>query len=85
MDSQLLKQLEKKSKQNIFHLKTNINSEYQIFWITYEIQKINPDVELTIVSIDNQCCMLSIFNSNLNLTDIQIILMENNIDYIFLI
>lgn len=84
MDSQLFKQLKEKSKRNIFHLKTNINSEYQIFWITYEIQKINPDVELTIIRIDNQCCMLSIFNSNLTLTDIQIILMENSIDYIFL-
>lgn len=70
-----------KLEQNVFHLKTNSNSEYQIFWITYELQKISPNVELKIIKIDNQFYMLSILNSNLKWSDIQIILLENSINY----
>lgn len=70
-----------KLKQNVFHLKTNSNSEYQIFWITYELQKMSPNVELKIIKIDNQFYMISILNSNLKWSDIQLILLENNINY----
>lgn len=71
-------------KQDGFHLKTKISTEYQIFWITYEIQKESPDVELTIIRMDNQFHMISILNSNLSVADIQFILLENSIDYEFL-
>ncbi len=70
-----------KLEQNVFHLKTNSNSEYQIFWITYELQKISPNVELKIIKIDNQYYIISILNSNLKWSDIQLILLENSINY----
>ncbi|WP_152640733.1 hypothetical protein [Flavobacterium sp. 316] len=72
-----------KLDQNAFHFKTSINSEYQTFWINYEIHKISPNAELSIIKIDNQVQMISILNSNLTLADIQIILLENSIDYEF--
>ncbi|NHN25280.1 hypothetical protein FIA58_006275 [Flavobacterium jejuense] len=67
--------------QSSFHFKINSNYEYQIFWITYEVMKICPNVELTSTKVDNQFYMISILNSNLTLSDIKIILLENSIDY----
>lgn len=61
--------------------KTNINSEYQMFWITYSIVKICPNAELNFYNNENHTCVLSIKNACLSVTQIQFIFIENQIDY----
>ncbi len=60
--------------------KTNINSIYQMFWVTYEMLKISPSVEL---NFDHKKVntIVSISNANVSASEIQFIFLENFIDY----
>lgn len=61
--------------------KTNIKSEYQVFWITYGILKICPNAELNFYSNEKFSYLLSLKNTSLSLTQIQFVFIENQIDY----
>lgn len=65
-------------KEYIF--KTDINSTYQIFWVTYDILKVSPNTDLDFDTI-GATTIMSIANSNLSYSQIQLILMENFIEF----
>lgn len=65
------------SKPNDYSFKINGVSEFQLFWITYEISGKCSNTE---VSYRN-CDILSILNSSLSATEIELILIENQIQY----
>ncbi|TYP98158.1 hypothetical protein C7447_103328 [Tenacibaculum adriaticum] len=68
------------SKFNNYQFETNIKSIYQIFWITYDLLIISPDVELNF-NIEKPHSPLSIISSNLSFSQIQSIFIENQIQY----
>lgn len=69
------------SKPNDYSFKINGITEFQLFWITYEISKKCSDTELDIVKDGNHYSRLSILNSSLPLTEIESILIKNQIEY----
>lgn len=69
------------SKPNDYSFKINGITEFQLFWITYEISKKCSDTELDIVKGGNHYSRLSIQNSSLPLTEIESILIKNQIEY----
>ncbi|UPT70450.1 MAG: hypothetical protein M0D53_15415 [Flavobacterium sp. JAD_PAG50586_2] len=66
---------------NNYLFKTSGVSEYQLFWVTYEITKRCSDTELGFVNYGNYYCRLSIVNSSLSAVEIGSILTENQIEY----
>lgn len=68
-----------KSIEYIF--KADINSIYQIFWITHDLSKICPQIDLNFNLYQNQFCIISIKNSNLTYNQIQLIFIENQIEF----
>lgn len=60
--------------------KTNINSIYQKFWITYEIVNISPNIELNFMN-KKKNTVVFITNTNLSSSDIKLIFKLNLIDY----
>lgn len=62
-----------------YSFKTNIESIYQKFWITYDILKISPNVELNFKSKKKKTVVL-ISNTNLSVSDIKLIFKVNSID-----
>lgn len=72
--------IKKKSEFRNYTFKTNINSIYQRFWVTYEILKISPNIELNFQSKKKKV-VVSITNANLSSSEIQLIFKENFIDY----
>jgi|GEM_PF-1094886 len=68
-----------KSIEYIF--KTDINSNYQIFWITHDLSKICPQIDLNFILYQNQFYIISIKNSNLTYNQIQLIFIENQIKF----
>lgn len=68
-----------KSIEYIF--KTDINSNYQIFWITHDLSKICPQIDLNFILYQNQFYIISIKNSNLTYNQIQLIFIENQIEF----
>ncbi|WP_444660183.1 hypothetical protein [Flavobacterium columnare] len=70
------------SRLNNYLFKTNINSEYQLFWITHDIFKLCPSAELSIIfNTENRFSKLFIINSSLSLSQIQFVFIENQIEY----
>lgn len=69
------------SKPNDYLFKTNGVSEFQLFWVTYEISKRCSDTELSRVNYGNYYSRLSIVNSSLSATEIESILFENQVEY----
>lgn len=60
--------------------KTDINSVYQSFWVKHDLLEIYPDAELNFIT-KGKITILSITNSALCLTDIQLIFNENLIAF----
>lgn len=69
------------SKSNDYSFKISGVSEFQLFWLTYEISKRCSDTELGIVKYGNYYSRLSIVNSTLSATEIESILTDNQIEY----
>lgn len=60
--------------------KTNIGTIYQMFWITYDMIKISPNIEL---DFDNRKMdtIVSISNANLLTSEIKFIFNEHQIEF----
>lgn len=63
-----------------YSFKISAISEFQLFWLTYEISKRCTDTELGIVNYGHYS-RLSIVNSPLLITEIESILNDNQIEY----
>lgn len=63
-----------------YTFKTDISSIYQMFWITYDILKISPNTDLDF-DTKGTTTVMYVANSNLSDSEIQLILMENFIEF----
>ncbi|AWG21165.1 hypothetical protein FFWV33_06260 [Flavobacterium faecale] len=59
---------------------TNIDSVYQEFWVTYELMNRSPNAILNFKTEQNNHLM-SIENSSISLSELQLIFMEHQIKY----
>lgn len=64
-----------------YFFRIELNSEFQVFWITHDILKICPDAELDIDTNEQRQSTLSLVNCNLSLSQIQFVFIENQIGY----
>lgn len=61
--------------------KTNINSVYQVFWVTHDMSEICSQIELNFQFDENKNYILSIKNSNITLDQIKLIFIQNQIEF----
>lgn len=59
---------------------TNIESVYQEFWVTYELMNRSPNTILNFINEQNNH-LISIENTSMSLSDLQLIFMEYQIKY----
>tara|TARA_R110002050_G_scaffold124212_1_gene243235 strand:- start:155 stop:340 length:186 start_codon:yes stop_codon:yes gene_type:complete len=57
-----------------------MNSEYQTFWVTHDILKISPEAILDF-DFKTKATVMSINNSKLSYSQIQLIFQENLIEF----
>ena len=70
-----------KTQPNDYSFKISSISEFQLFWLTYEISKKCSETELGIVNYVNYYSRLSIVNSSLSATEVESILTDNQVEY----
>ncbi len=64
----------------MYVFKTNINSVYQIFWITHDLIEVCPDINLEFKK-KRKCTIVFISNTGIEYPQIQEIFIQNQIIY----
>ena len=68
------------SKFNNYLFNTDLNSVYQKFWVTYDLLNLSPNAILKFKKQEKNS-LISIENSNLYYSEIQLIFLEHQIKY----